>query len=595
MPASVLEPAAAPMPGDLPIGAAAASLGVLAGRYRLESLIGKGAIGAVYRAFDLHRLDPCAIKILHQQSLPHDAAYHRFLRESRIVADLFHPNIVEIRDFAVAEDGTPFLVMELLHGSDLYSLTRGNKRLPLAYALEVLSQAGSALESMHSLGIIHRDVKLQNLFLCSGGYGERPGGTIKLVDFGLATTLGSEQLSGRGSTLGTPEYMAPEGTGGRSHLLDAASDQWSLAVVAYRLLSGQLPFQAESPLAVELLVCQARPVPLGRHVPSLPAHVCEAVHRALSPNKPDRYPSIAGFIAALRRPGAGRPPVREPARSAPSESAIVASIPIEVPPQGSFAAPGAASPAPARHLPWRPGLLGAALLLAVLGLTLRQRRAAAPPEPSPRAAPAGPRSVALSGPIRLPGPMDRRLSAAPAPELPGLLLAASSPERPPVPAPWQRLKPPAPRRTRPVPSSAPERVTGPLPAAPAPVVSPSLLAEPSPAGPEESAAPPLRPPANAAVPARPPSLGPTSTQSRRIESCGARPRLPAALQHSHRGETLRGEYELCMDRAGRVLSIKPLRGIPGADADIIATLRTWQCEPWPVPSCSVLELEFALE
>ncbi|MFO0576910.1 MAG: serine/threonine-protein kinase [Polyangia bacterium] len=570
-----------PLPGEGGAGQPC----LLAGRYQIEALIGRGAIGAVYRALDLRDRTPCAIKILHQPTTPHHPAYRRFTREARIVAGLFHPNIVEIRDFALAEDGTPFLIMELLHGSDLFTLTRGNKRLPPPYALDVLSQVGSALEAMHSIGVVHRDIKLQNIFLCNGG-------TIKLVDFGLATTLGGEQMTRVGSTLGTPEYLAPEGCCGRSHALDAYSDQWSLGVVAYRLLCGQLPFRGSSPLEVELLVSQARPVPLTQWIPNLSPHICEAVHRALSLNKQDRFASVEAFIAALRQRPLGAP-VSGPARGVETgrarTEAAPEDIPIEVPhPRGLVAVAGLPRPhRRKRRWPLLVALAGTGLLLSAAGATLWGRHKPAPVQPGGASG-----VLAAARPGGSAG-ADSRPSTSSVPR--ESVAEPGAPERGLAPGTAiRRFKPRGPgaasagpvasgRRAAGLGSPAPGGLTapppGPLPAASAAPVAP--------------AGPVLAPEPIEPAPAPPPR--PNAITTRRIESCGSPPRIPPELQRELRGQTLHGQYELCMDREGKVLSVKAQRSIQGADAAIIATLRTWRCAPWPVPSCSVVDLAFDIE
>lgn len=273
---------------------------LLCGRYQLDDVIGRGAMGTVYSAKDLRNGNPCAIKILSQNQ--DDDAYQRFVTEATVISQLFHPNIVEIREFRKDESGAPFLVMELLSGVDLHSYLQYHQSVPLERTQEIIRQVASALHAIHSAGIVHRDVKAKNIFLAQKR--NRDGSTqeeVKLVDFGLSKIIGHRnQQTAVGIILGTPEYLAPEATHGNSSMVDAAADQWSLAAVAYRMLSGHLPFEASDGDVVKLLLhIRCMPAPKLQCVQPIPAYVSAAIERALSKNKRERFPSVLAFARAF--------------------------------------------------------------------------------------------------------------------------------------------------------------------------------------------------------------------------------------------------------------------------------------------------------
>ena len=286
---------------------------VLGERYRLEALLGIGAMGEVYRAYDLKARQPCAIKLVLPSAIGRLQAHKRFLTEAEAISRLFHPNIVEVRSFDEDEDGTKFLVMELLEGEDLQSLLSRSGRLPLERALGILRAVGSALQYAHDLGVVHRDIKPSNIFLSrtvrrNGNATEQ----VKVLDFGLAklqgqsgqlvTTAaeGSDQAKlSHGLVLGTPTYLPPESMRPGARRLDPRVDQWSLAVVAYQLLSGMLPFEHPNPRQLALRIRYEDPLPLRLLSPELPPHVYLAIEVALSKRREHRFAQIKDFIRML--------------------------------------------------------------------------------------------------------------------------------------------------------------------------------------------------------------------------------------------------------------------------------------------------------
>lgn len=276
---------------------------VLADRYEIESVIGQGGMGAVYRARDVERDVPVAIKVIHQLGPGTEEYHRRFFDEALIIGELFHPNIVQVIGFDREKDGTPFLIMELLRGKDLYDTLQEKGQIPLQKTLEIVKQVGSALHAAHNLGVAHRDIKPSNIFLhrqASSDGSETE--VVKVVDFGLSKNIDDPAMrsTARGIILGTVEYVSPEGTTGESEHVDFHSDQWALAVVTYRMLTGRLPFEGKSALQI-LGAIQKQPAPAIRGlVPDLPDHVARAIERAMSKEKTQRFESVQDFVRALQ-------------------------------------------------------------------------------------------------------------------------------------------------------------------------------------------------------------------------------------------------------------------------------------------------------
>src|ERR687888_691520 len=214
----------------------------LSGRYRLDAQIGAGGMSTVYRAFDSNLERRVAIKLLHREMSADSDQLERFRREARAVAQLSHPHIVGVID-AGEDDGRPYIVFEFVEGETLKDRIRRMGRLPvdeaIAYAIEITRALGAA----HAQGIVHRDIKPQNVLVDEEG-------SAKVTDFGIARSLDEEGLTADGRVLGTTDYVSPEQALG--HDVNGQSDIYSLGIVLYEMLTGDVPFHGENQVAVAM-------------------------------------------------------------------------------------------------------------------------------------------------------------------------------------------------------------------------------------------------------------------------------------------------------------------------------------------------------
>jgi serine/threonine-protein kinase len=275
------------------------------GSYELLELIGRGGMGEVWRARHRMLARVSAIKLIRPQALSVHGGesagvmLRRFEREAKAMAALRSPHTVEIYDYGVSEDGRFYYVMELLDGLDLETLVERFGQLPAGRVAWILRQAAKSLSDAHACGLVHRDVKPRNLFACRMG---SDYDFVKVLDFGLVklSTAGSSQtrLTMEGVTAGTPAYMAPEIAMG-SQDVDARSDLYSLGCVGYWLLTGQLVFQAENPMAMVMAHLQQTPVPPSeRSELPIPASLEHVILRCLE-KEPDKRPANARELAGL--------------------------------------------------------------------------------------------------------------------------------------------------------------------------------------------------------------------------------------------------------------------------------------------------------
>ncbi len=272
---------------------------VVAGTYKIVSILGRGGMGTVWEAH--HQRLPgkrVAIKVLHPSVSEDTDALARFRREAEIACRLGHANIVEVHDFNSLDDGTPYLILELLEGESLDArLSKG--AIPLVEVEQILRQVASALQCAHEEGVVHRDLKPQNIFLVPSPSGVGPE-IAKVLDFGISKIRGSQTVKTQESTLlGTPQYMAPEQATGQHDAVDARTDMFALAVMLYELLSNRAAFPGKSIPEVVYKVVHVDPDPITDYVPELSPNKAAALHKAMSKAQSDRFATIGDFVLAF--------------------------------------------------------------------------------------------------------------------------------------------------------------------------------------------------------------------------------------------------------------------------------------------------------
>lgn len=270
----------------------------LANRYRLVKELGSGGAGAVYKALDVTLRRPVAVKLLHPEKTESPHLLQRFYREARKASQLSHPNSVTVHDFGRTAEGTFFLVMEYLRGFSLKQVQIMERTLPAGRVAHIVRPVCDSLGEAHTLGIVHRDIKPDNIFLTAKG---EQRDVVKLVDFGLAKTLGSEtDHVTRKGTPGTPNYMSPEQISGGT--IDARSDLYSLGAVMYAVLTGSPVFTGKAQM-VDVLWAHVNeaPEPLRRRAPEedIPADLEAVVLRLLEKDPARRFQAAGELKAAL--------------------------------------------------------------------------------------------------------------------------------------------------------------------------------------------------------------------------------------------------------------------------------------------------------
>jgi serine/threonine protein kinase len=269
--------------------------------YRILGKLGEGGMGIVYKAQDL-RLDRLvALKFLPPDMSEGGPERARFLQEARAASAINHPNVCVIYDIDERSE-PPFIAMEYVEGVTLRQrIEESESPLPLPTVLDYATQVAEALEQAHACGVVHRDIKSENVMVT-------PQGRIKVMDFGLAKLRGSVRLTQTSTTIGTLSYMAPEQMAGKP--VDARADLFSFGVVVYELLTGRLPFVGPGEAAVMYAIAHVAPEPVSKYRLELSSEWLHVLDRALEKDPDDRYQSAQDMLIDLRRLRRGQAPVR---------------------------------------------------------------------------------------------------------------------------------------------------------------------------------------------------------------------------------------------------------------------------------------------
>jgi serine/threonine protein kinase len=304
---------------------------VIAGKYRVDSILGRGGMGVVLAATHLELGQAVAIKVLtiQEQDGRRDEARERFLREGRATAALVSDNVVRIYDVGTLESGAPFMVMEFLRGRDLALTLQQNGALPIAHAADYVRQAADAIACAHAIGIVHRDLKPSNLFLT-----QRSDGTplIKVLDFGISKSMRGEvaqvagNLTAPRSILGTPFYMSPEQIRDAKHV-DFRTDIWSLGLILHELLAGSPAFEGATLPSVCAAIAADPPAALRVQRREIPVELEAIVLKCLEKNPARRFQDtreLSSKLAAfcLRQPASSLLPLQSDTRSSPYATAL---------------------------------------------------------------------------------------------------------------------------------------------------------------------------------------------------------------------------------------------------------------------------------
>jgi len=270
---------------------------VLGGTYQVTRIIGEGGMGMVYEASHVRIQRRFAIKVLNIKLAESNEALTRFEREAMIGSRLGHDHIIQVVDFNHTSEGYPYIVMELLEGHDLGQAIKNDGRFSLVRAASIIRHVCLALTAAHGEGVIHRDLKPENIFLTTRQGG---GELAKVMDFGISKVLTADStLTSHAAVMGTPWYMAPEQAEGRVKEIDHRSDIFSVGLIFYYILSGQMPFDGPSVPSILFQVVHKPPPPLLEARPDLPQGVVEVIDKAIAKAQDDRYDSSAALIADL--------------------------------------------------------------------------------------------------------------------------------------------------------------------------------------------------------------------------------------------------------------------------------------------------------
>jgi tRNA A-37 threonylcarbamoyl transferase component Bud32 len=277
---------------------------MISGTYRVVRRVGAGGMGEIYEATHARLAGRYAIKLLRPEVAAASDALARFEREARVTSALQHPNIVQVVDFSVIEGGgAPYLVMEFLDGPELAQLMKRGGPLPVPRIVSYVKQIASGLMAAHEKDVVHRDLKPQNIFVL------KPVGQddelVKIVDFGISKVADvTTTITSMSTVMGTAHYMSPEQARGRVDEIDARSDQFSLAVIVYEMLTGHDAFTGDNVSSLVYQIVHEEPRALLEPGSPIPAPLVPVLRRALSKDKARRFPTVRAFATAFEEAAA---------------------------------------------------------------------------------------------------------------------------------------------------------------------------------------------------------------------------------------------------------------------------------------------------
>ena len=416
------------------IGGSVAVGDVVAGKYRVESLLGEGGMGVVLaaRQVTLDRL--VALKLLPAEAAKDEVLVGRFLREARAAARLQSDHVAKVIDVGTLPSGAPYMVMEHLQGADLGQVLASRGRLDVPTACDYVVQACHAVGEAHALGIVHRDLKPENLYLTT-----RLGGSamVKVLDFGVSKVLTAVAggLTTTTTAVGSPMYMAPEQMRA-SRTTDARADVWALGVVLYELLTQRCPFEAETLPDLCIKVVGEPPVPIVDRRADLPAELVAIIDRCLEKDPGKRF-ADAGVLAAALEPFVV-------SMIPPEVPSVPRFVPAQVTTQAELAPTLPAPPMPRSRAPVVVAIVGLVAIVAWMGLS---RRAPAHAAIAPAGSPATASAIAPADPPPLPAPV----ALEPPPVVSSAMTSPPHPVLPPPP-PRPAARPAASAKTDDIPA-----------------------------------------------------------------------------------------------------------------------------------------------